>query len=712
MSGSAWWWSSDLMPLRPRTAVLLLASLLAGAGRLAAQNELFHLTRASRTALIDGAVRSLAYSYDGSHLFVAGEGPQGILVVARERGPSDTTRVAARRVAASAWSRDGRWLAFVSPAGLQLRDDSTGTLKSIGPSGGSPRAVAFSPSGDEIAVADGRDLIRYATATGEVLGRLHGGHAKPVTLVGYLGAGDALLSVGEDRRFIVWDPKTGSQLRRGEEPDPAIMSAAMSVDGARLLLGTEETQLPGYRGGQGVNRVGLVYLDRLKIYDPMTGAAEKVMDHVIAAPTSIALSPDGKLLAVGQHDTHRDFVALWDVERGIEVSEQPSDKPVTVVAWSPDGKWLAWGDGTGAVTTNAVTGVQPALAYTADLRGRKFVITSARDPLIAPNGRLRMAVLRLDAAGVDSGVALTVSDQILNRIATDPFVRLVERARLAAILGEQALQHSGRTDPAYAVRVGKILNVQKLLVGSVARLGTAFTIDVQLVDVQSGRIDGAREIQCQNCGLEDLPRAVGELAPALVSPDDAGRAPALPTPPSIEITAPEDGSEVAGASVTLQGRVTYTQALAGVELIVNGQPYAASRLFEAPDSTRLTALGDGRTEFAFVQSLPLEPGNNVLAIRALGGDGNDDQRYVFVRRTVPPPAAAGRRPTPPPAGPPALTLAEVETALANHVPERRMAALAKDYGVAFAITPEVGTRLRARGASADLLQQLRQARRG
>lgn len=700
------------MFLPRRSTFLLLATLFGGARGVAAQNELFHLTRASRTAPISGAVRTLAYSYDGSHLFIGGEGAEGLLVVTGERGATDTTRIPARKVTAAAWSRDGRWLAFTSGAGLQLRNDSTGALRTLGPSGGALRAVAFSPSGDEIAVADGRDLIRYAVATGEVLGRLRGGHTKPVTLVGYLGAGDAVLSVGEDRRFIVWDPKTGSQLRRGEEPDPAIMSSALSVDGARLLLGTEETQLPGYRGGQGVNRVGMVYLDRLKIYDPMTGSAEKVMEHVIAAPTSIALSPDGKLLAVGQHDVRRDFVALWDVERGIEVSEQPSDKPVTVVAWSPDGKWLAWGDGTGAVTTNAVTGVQPALAYTADLRGRKFVITSARDPLIAPNGRLRMAVLRLDPAGVDSGVALSVSDQILNRIAADPFVRLVERARLSAILGEQAFQHSGRTDPAYAVRVGRILNVQKLLVGSVAKLGTAYTIDVQLVDVQSGRIDGAREIQCQSCGLEDLPRAVAELGTALVSPDDAGRAPVLPTPPQIEITAPQDGSEVQGATVTLQGRVTYSAALAGVELIVNGHPYAASRLFEAPDSSHLTPLGDGRTEFAFVQSLPLEPGNNVLAIRALGGDGNDDQRYVFVRRTAPPPPVAGRRPPPAPAAPPGLTLAEVETALANHVPERRMAALAKDYGLAFAVTPAVGTRLRARGASEELLQQLRQARRG
>lgn len=690
---------------------LLLALLLGRAGGLAAQDELFHLARTSRTALIDGAVRTMAYSYDGSHLFVGGEGPRSYLIVTGERGAMDTTRLETRRVTGAAWSRDGRWLAIVSAAGLQLRDDSTGTIRTLGSAGGSLRAVAFSPSADEIVVADGRDLIRYARATGEVLGRLTGGHSKPVMLVGYLGAGDALLSVGQDRRFVVWDPKTGTQLRRGEEPDPTITAVGLSLDGTRLLLGTEETQLPGYRGGQGVNRVGLVYLDRLKIYDPMTGAAEKVMEHVIAAPTSIAMSPDGKLLAVGQHDTQHDFVALWDVERGIEVSEQPADKPVTVVAWSPDGKWLAWGDATGGVTINAVTGVQPALAYTADLRGRKFVITSARDPLIAPHGRLRMAVLRLDPAGVDSGVALTVTDQVVNRIAADPFVRLAERSRLAAILGEQALQHSGRTDPAYAVRVGRILNVQKLLVGSVARLGNAYTIDVQLVDVESGRIDGTREIHCQNCGLEDLPRAVAELAPALVSPNDAGRAPVLPSPPSIEIVAPVDGSEVSAPNITLQGRVTYSQPLAGVELIVNGRPYAASRLFETPDSTRLTPLGDGRTEFAFVQSLPLEPGNNVLAIRALGGDGNDDQRYVFVRRTVAAPTRGARRPAAP-AGPPALTLAEVETALANHIPERRMAALAKDYGIAFAVTPAVGARLQAAGASADLLQQLRQARRG
>ncbi len=692
------------MRFEPRSAVLSFTLLVGGAADLAAQNELFHVSRTARIALLPGAVRVLAYSYDGSRMVVGGEGARIFLLDSGSATPRDTVTLRASKTLSAAWSRDGRSLVLGTASGLILRDDSSGQLRGVGPSSGTLRSVAFSPSGDEVAVADGKDLIRYATATSQLLSRLSGGHTKPVGLVGYLGQGDALISFGDDRRIITWDPKTGTQVRRSEEPDPDVKSSAMSLGGDRLLLGTEATQLPGYRGGQGVNRVGLVYLDRLKIYDPATGAVEKVIDHLFAAPSCLALSPDGKLLAVCQHDLHREFVALWDVERGIEVSEQPADRAVTAVAWSPDGHWLAWGDTEGAVTLNRVTGVQPSIAYTVDLRGRKFVITSARDPLIVPNGRLRMAVLQLDNVGVDPGVGVTVSDQIVNRLATDPLVRLVERQRLAAILGEQELQHSGRTDPAFAVRVGRLLNVQKLLVGSVARLGSAITIDVQLVDVQTGRIDGTREMQCQNCGLEDLPRAIGELSTALVSPDhDAARAPVLPEPPQIEITAPADGSEVTGANVTLQGRVTYSAMLAGVELIVNGKPYAASRLFEVSDTSRLTALGDERTEFSFVQSLPLEPGNNILAIRALGGDGNDDQRYVVVRRKLPVAGAPRRAPV---AGPPPLTLVEIETALSNHVPERRVAALAGEFGVGFTVTAAVRSRLQAKGATDDLLNRL------
>ncbi|MGH7591913.1 MAG: CsgG/HfaB family protein, partial [Gemmatimonadales bacterium] len=641
-------------------SALFLILLVGTAAPAWAQDELFHLSRTERREMLPGAVRVIAYTRDGGRLAVAGDGPRAFVLSAGDTIAPDTAPVGAKRALSLAWNREGRRLVIGTDGdGLRLWDDSARTLRPFGPRSGSMGSVAWSPNDDEIAAADGKTVDRLATATGDVLARLRGGHSKPVLVVGYLGQGDALLSVGQDRRMIVWDAKTGAQIRRSEEPDPDLKAATMSLDGDRLLLGTEDTELPGFRGGQGVNRLGLVYMDRLKIYDPSTGSMEKTIDHLLAAPTCLSLSPDGRLMAVGQHDTRRDFVSIWDVERGIEVAEEPADRPVTAVAWSPDGGWLAWGDVDGAVTLNRVTGVQPTLAYTADLRGRKFVITSARTPLIVPNGRLRMAVLKLDNVGVDSGVALSVSDQIVNRLAADPIIRLVERQRIAAILGEQAFQHSGRTDPAFAVRVGRILNIDKLLLGSVARLGSAITIDVELVDVQSGRIDGVRELQCQNCGLEDLPRAVGELSGALVSPWDVERAPVYPEPPQIDIVAPVDGAEVTTASVTLEGRVTYSAALQGVELIVNGKPYAASRLFDAPDSGRLTRLGNGRTEFSFVQSLPLEPGNNVLAIRALGDDNNDQQRYVFVRRTVPPPAPAATAPkrAPVPEGPPPLTLA-------------------------------------------------------
>lgn len=62
---------------------------------------------------------------------------------------------------------------------------------------------------------------------------------------------------------------------------------------------------------------------------------------------------------------------------------------------------------------------------------------------------------------------------------------MVERAQIDMVISEQGFQHSSITD-AQAVRLGKILNVSKVVLGKVSRLGGQYQVDVRVVDVQSG----------------------------------------------------------------------------------------------------------------------------------------------------------------------------------------------------------------------------------
>lgn len=62
---------------------------------------------------------------------------------------------------------------------------------------------------------------------------------------------------------------------------------------------------------------------------------------------------------------------------------------------------------------------------------------------------------------------------------------LVERAQIDRVISEQGFQRSSITD-SQMVRIGKILNVSKVVVGKVSMLGGQYQVDVRVVDVETG----------------------------------------------------------------------------------------------------------------------------------------------------------------------------------------------------------------------------------
>lgn len=64
----------------------------------------------------------------------------------------------------------------------------------------------------------------------------------------------------------------------------------------------------------------------------------------------------------------------------------------------------------------------------------------------------------------------------------------LDRNRMDEILREQGFQQSGCTSEMCAVEAGQLLGVQKMLTGSVGKFGKLFTIELQIIDIETSKI--------------------------------------------------------------------------------------------------------------------------------------------------------------------------------------------------------------------------------
>ena len=125
----------------------------------------------------------------------------------------------------------------------------------------------------------------------------------------------------------------------------------------------------------------------------------------------------------------------------------------------------------------------------------------------------RLAVLSLEGEGIDSlEVATATQFLVTDIVMTEKFI-VLDRANIERILGEQAFQRSGVTSAADAARLGRLLNVQKILFGSLLKLGGEYYLNVTVIDVETAAIALAARESCGS--MDQLPQLTQKIAQQL-----------------------------------------------------------------------------------------------------------------------------------------------------------------------------------------------------
>lgn len=103
--------------------------------------------------------------------------------------------------------------------------------------------------------------------------------------------------------------------------------------------------------------------------------------------------------------------------------------------------------------------------------------------------RIGIAVNDLSGKGIDKSTAEICSDRLRNELVQTGAFRVMERGEMETILKEQGFQQSGACDDqACLVEVGQLLGVERMVSGSIGKVGDFYTISLRTVDVSTGEI--------------------------------------------------------------------------------------------------------------------------------------------------------------------------------------------------------------------------------
>ena len=122
----------------------------------------------------------------------------------------------------------------------------------------------------------------------------------------------------------------------------------------------------------------------------------------------------------------------------------------------------------------------------------KFLITVLlSSTFLFAQSQTTIAVLDLESLGIDPSETSVLSNRLRSLLVNLGDYKVVERSRMEEILKEQGLQQSGCTSDECVVEVGKLLGVQKMLAGSFGKFGNVYTLELRIIDIQTGKIESS-----------------------------------------------------------------------------------------------------------------------------------------------------------------------------------------------------------------------------
>jgi WD40 repeat protein len=260
------------------------------------------------------AASSVAWSPDGKTL--ATKPPSGSIQLwdASTGNMGEEVPVSAFNLS---WSKDGALLVASTPESFSVWDVATKKVRhSIKSSGSSPQMRWL--DGKLICSGLGSTAISLFLPSGIHVRDLKG-HSGAVLCVALTPNGKVLATGSADKTIKIWEIASGKVLNTMTGHTAAVSAVAWAMNGKTLASGSADATV--------------------RVWDARDGSAEQILKEHKQDVHGLAWSL--KSLASGGADGQ---AILWNANSGQKVKALTINAPVTSLAWTPDGKYLATGD--------------------------------------------------------------------------------------------------------------------------------------------------------------------------------------------------------------------------------------------------------------------------------------------------------------------------------------------------------------------------------
>lgn len=127
----------------------------------------------------------------------------------------------------------------------------------------------------------------------------------------------------------------------------------------------------------------------------------------------------------------------------------------------------------------------------------------------------KVAVFDFEADNVSKQTALLTSSKMRTELANQGRMIILERNEMDKILTEQGKNLAECTQEGCAVQMGEILDAEKIIIGRVSRTGKRIIVMAKFIDMESGKIDFAKDLTLDDVGEDKLTDYISNLADKL-----------------------------------------------------------------------------------------------------------------------------------------------------------------------------------------------------